>query len=149
MHTYPPIYLKIRFGLRSVVISVGPTAYIAERTGNLQQVLDAFAANRQYLDEYYPTVRAFSADDGQESLQWLTTTHWAGHETSHLYPFQQRLLRTCKLAELDELLAKDKTQLAQTILELDQKDEIKKGGDKKTSLSDTVGPSIYDQKKLL
>ena len=31
---------------------------------------------------------------------------------------------------------------------LDQKDEIKKGGDKKTSLSDTVGPSIYDQKKL-
>ena len=49
-----------------------------------------------------------------------------------------------KLAELDEWLAKDKTQLAQT----DQKDETIKGGGKETSLSYTVGASTNDQKKL-
>ena len=76
----------------SMVLQV-PPAYLAERHGNLQQLIDVFAAQRLYADAYYADVPAFSAADNFESLQWAIHAGLAAEETAHVYPFRANLIR--------------------------------------------------------
>ena len=90
-------------------------AYLAEQFGNLQHIVDVFCAQRRYLESYIPAV--YSHDNVSalhsrtvfhwcfalvqwEAIHWLTHAPMAGSEIAHLYPFRQKLLRGCKLAEL-------------------------------------------------
>ena len=51
---------------RSMMPVQAPAAYSAEKQGNLQHLLDIFAAQRRYLESYVLAVGAFSADDTWE-----------------------------------------------------------------------------------
>ena len=91
-------------------------AYLAEQFGNLQHIVDVFCAQRRYLESYIPAV--YSHDNVSalhsricdsshivvplqfEAIHWSSHAPMAGSEIAHLYPFRQKLLRGCKLAEL-------------------------------------------------
>jgi hypothetical protein len=75
-----------------------PAAYIAEKQGNLQQFLECFAVQRQYVEAYVGAITPFSADDNYEGLQWWFSGFLAGREIAHLHPFREKLLRLYKLA---------------------------------------------------
>ena len=79
------------------------TAYIAEKNGSLQPMLDAFSAHCRYLEPYYSAISAFSAEDAFEANQWCINAPWAGEETAHLFPFRAHLMRTCKAAGLEDV----------------------------------------------
>ena len=52
---------------------VGQTCvpYIGEKTGNLQLVIDAFVAQRRYMDAFYADIVLFSGDDNFEWVHWV------------------------------------------------------------------------------
>ena len=80
----------------------GPAAYIAEIEGNLQQMVDAFAMQRKYLEAEFSAVRAFSEDDVHMTSHWMTHGAWAS-EITELYPFATSFLRICKLTDLEDV----------------------------------------------
>eukprot|EP00935_MAST-01C_sp_MAST-1C-sp1_P002852 g2852.t1 len=57
---------------------------------------------RNYLEFYIPAISPFSGEDIFEAHAWVTQPQWAGRETAHLFPFQAKLWRGCKLAELTD-----------------------------------------------
>ena len=81
----------------------GPNAYLCERRGNFQHLVDVFSAQRKYLDGYLAAISAFSSDDQFESMHWVTHAAWAGQETAHMFPFKAKLLYACKLAGLTDV----------------------------------------------
>ena len=92
-----------------------PAAYMAERRGNLQDVIRVFEAQRKYLDRYVSAVDALSADDKFEAGHWMLQAGWAGTEICHLHPFRQKLVRTCELAgfaSVDEFRERAKLKIA-------------------------------------
>ena len=60
--------------LRSMLPGQGPSGYLAQKHGDVSKAIDAFVAQRRYLEAYLPAIEVFSADDGLESYQWLTQT---------------------------------------------------------------------------
>ena len=80
--------------------------YIGEKRGSLQPVIDTFVAHRRYLENYYAAIpNSFSADDHHEAIHWPIHASLAGEETSHLFPFRAKLVRTCKQAGVEHLQA--------------------------------------------
>ena len=87
---------------------VGPTPYVAERRGNLRQLLDIWSAQHRYMEAYYSAIVPMSAEDGIEGHSLLTMMIWAGEEFAHLFPFRSKLVRGSELAglrnaDMDEL----------------------------------------------
>eukprot|EP00935_MAST-01C_sp_MAST-1C-sp1_P001841 g1841.t1 len=86
----------------NIMPAQAPAAYIAEIEGNLQQMVDAFAMQRKYLEAEFSAVRAFSEDDVHMCNHWMTHGAWAS-EIAELYPFATSFLRICKLTDLEDV----------------------------------------------
>jgi hypothetical protein len=76
------------------------SAYLAEKRGNLQHMLDGFSAQRQYAEAYIRAIEPFSADDNFECFHWMVQAPWAGEEMAHFFPFREKLMYALKLAGL-------------------------------------------------
>jgi hypothetical protein len=74
--------------------------YVAEKNGNLQQLLDLFNHQRQYAEAYVSAIEPFSADSGMEEWHYCLCGCLAGVETAHFYPFREKLLRVYQLGGL-------------------------------------------------
>ena len=76
-------------------------AYLAEKDGNLQHLIEAFGVQRKYMNDYSRHIDLYSADDNFEGVQDLGVhASLVGIETAHLHPFQNRLLEGFRLAGL-------------------------------------------------
>ena len=74
--------------------------YVAEKNGNLQQLLDLFNHQRQYAEAYVSAIEPFSADSALEEWHYCLCGNLAGVETAHFYPFREKLLRVYQLGGL-------------------------------------------------
>ena len=45
-------------------------AYVAEKRGNLQQMIEIFVSQQRYTADYIRQIEVFSADDGYEFHGW-------------------------------------------------------------------------------
>ena len=45
-------------------------AYVAEKRGNLQQMIEIFVSQQRYTADYIRQIEVFSADDGFEFYGW-------------------------------------------------------------------------------
>ena len=74
-------------------------AYLAEKDGNLQHLIEAFGVQRKYMNDYSRRIDLYSADDNFEGVLDLGVhASLVGMETAHLHPFQKRLLESFRLA---------------------------------------------------
>jgi hypothetical protein len=74
--------------------------YVAEKTGDLQQLLDLFNHQRQYAEAYVSAIEPFSADSNVEDFHFCLCGCLVGVETTHFYPFREKLLRAYQLGGL-------------------------------------------------
>ena len=77
------------------------TAYLAEKDGNLQHLIEAFDIQRRYMENYYQRIELYSVDDNWEGTHELGVhASLVETEMAHLHPFRQRLLKGFRLAGL-------------------------------------------------
>ena len=77
--------------------------YLAEKRGNLEQLINVFSAQRRYLERYIPSISAMTIDDNFESAHWICHSVFAGAETAHFFPFRSNLMRGYKLADITDV----------------------------------------------
>ena len=71
----------------------------SEKNGNLQEFIDAFDAQRRYMDAFFDDIQPFSTDDGNEMVShWVLQAGYVGVSHAHLYPFRARIWQPTRLA---------------------------------------------------